>query len=86
RSREYGADETGARTSGKPLALARALKKLESANNRNPMQMGTPASAHLFIVRPFRGGAMMRLFGTHPPIPERVARLEKMAQEMGMFQ
>lgn len=86
RSREFGADETGARVSNRPLALARALQKLERHNNRHPMRIGNPASAHLFIVRPFRGGAMVSLFSTHPPIPARVARLEKMAQEMGVFQ
>ncbi|HVL86893.1 MAG TPA: M48 family metalloprotease, partial [Candidatus Thermoplasmatota archaeon] len=59
RGREFGADATGARVSGKPLSLARALQKLERHNNRHPMEIGSPASAHLFIVRPFRGGGMV---------------------------
>jgi heat shock protein HtpX len=79
RSRELMADETGATLTGKPLALASALKKLESWKQRVPMQHGTPATAHLFIVNPFSGQAMANLFSTHPSTAERVARLEKMA-------
>jgi heat shock protein HtpX len=78
RSREYQADATGARICGNPMALANALKKLHLGSQRIPMH-ATPATAHLFIVNPLRGGGMMSLFSTHPPMEERVARLEAMA-------
>jgi len=78
RSREYQADATGARMCGNPLWLASALKKLEAQAKRVPMA-ATPATAHMFIVNPLRGGGTARLFSTHPPMAERVARLEKMA-------
>ena len=77
RSREYEADATGARTCGNPLWLANALRKLETASHRIPMQ-ATAATAHMFIVNPLRGGGMMSLFSTHPPMEERIARLEAM--------
>lgn len=77
RQKEFRADRSGAELSGKPLALASALKKLEAASKRIELQ-GTPATAHLFIVNPFAGG-LMRLFSTHPPMEERVARLTEMA-------
>jgi heat shock protein HtpX len=79
RSREYSADATGAANSHKPLALANALRKLEYASKRIPMD-AKPSTAHLFIVNPLTGGGLMNLFSTHPPIQERVARLEKMAR------
>jgi len=79
RSREYLADESGARICGRPLALANALRKLHSASQMIPMQEARPASAHLFIVNPLTGGSMMSLFSTHPPMEERIARLEGMA-------
>ena len=78
RSREYQADATGAELCGNPLWLASALKKLDAASRRAPMQ-ASPATAHMFIVNPLRGGAMAKLFSTHPPMQERVSRLEKMA-------
>jgi heat shock protein HtpX len=78
RSREYGADTGGAEISGNPLYLAGALKKLEMANQRLPMEQATPATAHMFIVNPLTGGGLMSLFSTHPPIEERVRRLEAM--------
>ncbi len=78
RSREYQADATGAEMCGNPLWLASALKKLEAQAKRVPMA-ATPATAHMFIVNPLRGGGTARLFSTHPPMAERVARLEKMA-------
>ena len=81
RSREYLADATGARLSGKPLALASALEKLTASNQREPMQEGSPATAHMFIVNPFAGGGMNQLFTTHPPVAERVARLRDMASK-----
>ena len=79
RSREYQADATGAEMCGNPLWLASALKKLEAQAQRVPMAAATPATAHMFIVNPLRGGGTARLFSTHPPMAERVARLEKMA-------
>ncbi len=78
RSREYLADETGARICGRPRALANALRKLHSASQMVPMQEATPASAHLFIVSPLAGGSLFSLFSTHPPMEERIARLEAM--------
>jgi heat shock protein HtpX len=77
RSREYQADASGARLCGNPLWLASALKKLHAGAQRIPMD-ANPATAHMFIVNPLRGGGMMSLFSTHPPMEERVARLEKM--------
>ena len=85
RNREYKADESGALLIGKPLHLASALQKLETANARNPMRMGSPASSSLFIVNPFRGGTFVTLFMTHPPIQKRVERLRQMAGEMGQY-
>ena len=82
RSREYKADDVGARALGAPDALADALLKLETANKRRPMERGNPASASLFIVNPFRGGALVTLFSTHPPMEERVRRLRALSQEM----
>ncbi|MCL6610306.1 MAG: zinc metalloprotease HtpX [Peptococcaceae bacterium] len=78
RSREYGADATGARIAGTPTGLANALLKLESAAHRIPMQVN-PAASHLFIVNPLSGASLARLFSTHPPIQDRVERLRRMA-------
>ncbi len=64
----------------KPLALANALRKIESWKMKIPMTIGSPATAHLFIVNPFSGESMARLFSTHPPTEERIKRLEEMAQ------
>jgi heat shock protein HtpX len=77
RSREYEADATGARLCGNPLWLASALKKLHMGSQRTPMD-ASPATAHMFIVNPLRGGGMLSLFSTHPPMEERIARLESM--------
>lgn len=79
RSREYLADETGARLSGNPLYLASALGKLESAAHQLPMK-GNPATESMFIVNPFAGVKVGNLFATHPPIQERIARLQEMAR------
>ena len=76
-SREYEADATGARLCGNPLWLANALRKLHTGAQRIPMD-ANPATAHMFIVNPLRGGGMMSLFSTHPPMEERIARLESM--------
>jgi len=83
RAREYGADETGARICGRPLALANALRKLQMASQQIPMD-ANPATSHMFIVNPLTGGGIARLFSTHPPIEERIARLEAMARARGM--
>jgi len=79
RSREYQADRTGAEVSGDPLALASALRKLERATQAIPSQTATPAFAHLYIVNPLRREGLSNLFSTHPPIEERIRRLEEMA-------
>ena len=79
RSREYGADEGGAKIAGNPLSLANALRKLEYANKRIPMVGTSEATAHMFIVNPLSGGGLLKLFSTHPPIEERIKRLEAMA-------
>jgi len=79
RSREYQADESGAKISHKPLALAGALKKLSYASQRVPMQ-ANPSTAHLFIVNPLTGGGLTSLFSTHPPLEQRISRLENLAK------
>jgi heat shock protein HtpX len=77
RAREFQADATGARVAGKPWGLAKALEKLQTANEAVPM-VANPSTAHLFIVNPLSGDTLMRLFSTHPPIEERIARLRAM--------
>jgi len=77
RSREYEADATGARICGNPLWLANALKKLEAGSQRVPLN-ANPATAHIFIVNPLRGRGFASLFSTHPPLEDRIARLESM--------
>ena len=77
RAREFQADATGARTSGNPEALARALEKLEMGAEVRPMKVAEAAS-HLFIVNPLSGNSISRLFSTHPPIQERARRLRSM--------
>ncbi len=79
RAREYSADEGGAKLLGDPLALASALKKLTRGVQAMPMQTN-PATSHLFIVNPLSGRGVMKLFSTHPPLEERIARLEAMAR------
>ncbi|HET54787.1 MAG TPA: zinc metalloprotease HtpX [Ignavibacteria bacterium] len=79
RSREYMADEGGANICGQPLALAGALGKLQSANKQIPMRNADTSSAHMFIVSPFAGKSMMKLFSTHPPVEERIKRLQEIA-------
>lgn len=78
RSREYSADEGGARIAGNPRLLAGALKKLNLASQQIPMD-ANPATSHMFIVNPLTGGGLMKLFSTHPPIEERIARLQSMS-------
>jgi heat shock protein HtpX len=77
RSREYGADATGARLTRNPPGLASALAKLHQASHMVPMA-ASPATAHLFIVNPLSGGGLATLFSTHPPIEQRIARLRAM--------
>ena len=77
RSREYGADATGARMTHNPEGLASALGKLHRATQAVPMQ-ASPATAHLFIVNPLSGRALASLFSTHPPVEDRIARLRAM--------
>lgn len=78
RSREYLADEGGARICGNPLYLASALRKLAIGVARIPMVDANPSTAPMFIVNPLRGGGILTLFSTHPPIEERIRRLEAM--------
>lgn len=78
RSREFGADQGGAQIAGNPLYLAEALRKLEYYNKRVPMHGANEATAHMFIVSPLTGSSLLKLFSTHPPIEERVKRLEGM--------
>jgi heat shock protein HtpX len=77
RSREYGADDSGARLCGNPRALASALEKLAIQSGRVPLA-ASPQTAHLFIVNPLSGQFLASLFSTHPPIEERVERLRRM--------
>jgi len=81
RSREFLADEHGAHISGNPLALASALRKIEAWSQRIPMTAGSPATAHLFIINPFSGGGLVRLFSTHPSTEERIARLQALSRQ-----
>ncbi len=80
RTREFEADKGGANLAGNPLGLANALLKLERGNQIVPMEDAKPATAHMFIVNPLHGGGLMKLFSTHPPIAERVKRLNEMAR------
>ncbi|MFZ8831872.1 MAG: zinc metalloprotease HtpX [Thermodesulfobacteriaceae bacterium] len=82
RSREFMADETGAKIIRNPLALASALEKLEAWNRAYPMNVN-PAHAQMYIVNPLSGKSLLKLFSTHPPIEERVARLRNLAAELG---
>lgn len=79
RSREYLADEGGAKIAGNPLSLAKALGKLHKGVQMMPMN-ANPATAHMFIVSPLTGGGFLTLFSTHPPIEERIKRLESMVR------
>ncbi|WP_297436569.1 zinc metalloprotease HtpX [Thermococcus sp.] len=85
RSREFLADEGGARISGKPQALASALMKIDTAVRYRPLKNGNPATAHMFIINPFRGLGLATLFSTHPPTEARIERLRKIAEEMGIY-
>ncbi len=78
RSREFDADAASAKYTGKPQELISALQKLDTYSKRLPME-ATPSTAHLFIIKPFTGASLMRLFSTHPPTAERIARLQRMS-------
>jgi heat shock protein HtpX len=77
RTREFSADEAAAKYTGTPYGLVSALQKLESWSKRIPMD-ASPATAHMFIIKPFSGESMMRLFSTHPSTEQRIARLMQM--------
>jgi heat shock protein HtpX len=83
RAREYGADTSGAHLTGDPDALADALERLEAASQERPYELAGPATAHLFIVNPLHGRAVLSWLSTHPPIEDRIARLRAMT---GHFQ
>ncbi len=78
RVREYSADETGAQICNQPLALANALNKLQHGVAKYPLSTGNAADSHLFIINPFMGG-LQNLLSTHPPVDERIKKLEKLA-------
>ena len=78
RSREYAADKRGASFAKDPMGLANALRRLQAASRVRPMKDAAPQTAHLFIVNPFHGSFVANLFSTHPPIEERVKRLQAM--------
>ena len=82
RQREFYADEEGAKLTH-PLWLANALAKLERGVELYPLEKGNPATAHMFIVNPFKGDFVMKLFSTHPPTEERIERLLEMCKRMG---
>lgn len=86
RAREFQADEGGAAILGDPLPLARALAKIERAAHNEPPMAATPATASLYIVNPLTGGGLLKLFSTHPPTEERIARLEALAAAGGARQ
>jgi heat shock protein HtpX len=83
RAREFQADDTGARTIRDPEALASALQKIAAYSEQLPLD-ANPSTAHLFIVNPLHGGTLRNLFSTHPPLEQRVARLQKIASELGL--
>jgi heat shock protein HtpX len=83
RTREYAADEGGAKLSGKPLALASALEKIDYyTKNRRPSKNSNAALSSLYIINPLRGSGFTQLFSTHPPTPKRIARLHEIASNM----
>ncbi|RPI18363.1 MAG: zinc metalloprotease HtpX [Ignavibacteriae bacterium] len=82
RAREYMADTGGAKLSGQPLYLASALKKLHMINEKTQLNHAGPATSHLFIVNPLKGKGLFGLFSTHPPVEERIKRLNDMALDI----
>ncbi len=84
RVREYSADNAGGLLSKNPLALANALNKLQHGVAKYPLQQGNPSHAHMFIIHPFLGGGLQKLFATHPPTIERIKRLEELANTINL--
>ena len=82
RSREYQADDSGARLCRKPLALASALEKISAVSARRPLEDANPATAHLVIINPFSVQGMMQLFSTHPPVEKRIQILQQLARQL----
>ncbi len=82
RSREYQADDSGARLCRKPLALASALEKIHAVSARRPLEGANPATAHLFIVNPLSARGIANLFSTHPPVEKRVQILQQLARQL----
>jgi heat shock protein HtpX len=82
RSREYEADDYSAHLTGRPDQLASALKRIEGFNQMSPMRDAEPATAHMMIINPLRGGGILSLFSTHPPVAKRIARLDAMSIQM----
>jgi heat shock protein HtpX len=82
RVREYAADKAAGQLSKNPLALANALNKLQHGVSKYPLQQANPSHAHMFIVHPFIGGGLQKLFTTHPPTEERIKRLEELSRNM----
>ena len=80
RSREFAADKGGAEITGNPMGLATALQKISRGNQMKPVNHSDPATAHMFIINPLRGGGISKLFSTHPSTEERIKRLEAMAR------
>lgn len=80
RRREYGADQRGAELCGEPLYLSSALRKIDTASKRYPLLDAAPATAHLFITNPLSGKGWSALFGTHPPMEDRITRLESLSR------
>jgi heat shock protein HtpX len=83
RSREFDADAKGSEFAGNPLYLASALRKIDAGIREIPMRNAEPSTAHLFIMNPLRGDFLLKLFSTHPPVEERIAKLDEMARGQG---
>ncbi len=84
RTREYSADEGGAKLSGRPMVLASALEKIDASVKHRPVRSNAnPALSSLYIINPFRGSFLTQLFSTHPSTEKRIARLERLAESMG---
>jgi heat shock protein HtpX len=82
RSREYEADRTAGISTSDPISLASALRKLSEAVQRIPFKNANPTTAHMFIVNPLKGESLLTLFSTHPPISERIKKLEELEKEI----